>query len=406
MSAFSFEVLAKTNGPQNENFKAKLEIKKLELEIAKLENENETSSAKFYIAIISGAIGLLTLLWTIYSGIKSVKQRTEEIKNSTISELLLNVSDEDDNKRLWAIRSLSMYVDSCIVQILACAEVEQSGVIRKAIEDILTSASNESIYDVLQANSITLPKRSYLYGRFEKIHKNKTGMSSGIIGLSDELAIILKKNFNEEFKHGRHIEQQRSEKRALMCKYETPDDLEKIAFNLVSIADITGKVIASWLKEGKVKAIPMNGIDLTDCNLYNANMNKFNSSSCLFTNALMRHISIIDSVLTKSDFCNADLLDATMKRSDFSYSNFSMAHLRLVKAFRNYFNNSNLSQAVLSESSFRWSNFSGCQMTDAKLRGVDFKYSIFENSKLNTSEIQNGNLSFSIIKLKFHSWRP
>lgn len=155
------------------------------------------------------------------------------------------------------------------------------------------------------------------------------------------------------------------------------------------------------------------GIDLSNSNLYRANLSKADLSGSKLVNVNFNSANLSDAYLFKADLSNANLQNANLTNAYFSQANLTKACLIGALCYGTYFIDANLSFADLKSSKIdrktmideKWlcvweiinrgavgKNLSGADLSNANLWGANLKGANLSNAKLNHAILRQSNL--------------
>lgn len=143
----------------------------------------------------------------------------------------------------------------------------------------------------------------------------------------------------------------------------------------------------------------LDGVDLSDTNLADAN---FNGSSMRNTNLSGADLSTAS--LKEVDFSGANLTNANLSGAKLDNANFSGANLTNANL-----SDSGLENANLCDTNLTNANLSGAKMREANLSGANFTKANLSDANLEGTNIEGtkfdeANLSNTIYEMKFMKW--
>jgi len=379
-----------TNG-QPASRRAELEEKKLELEIHHLEEEARSNSLIFWSTIFGSLVGAATIIWTIYSGIRTMKQQIVQRRDERISSLMEKLSSESLSLRLGAVRGLSRYADDALPELLAAASNENSASVRGALEDTLTTVAAVSFDQVVSANSRSLPKRIHLMGRFSQLETEPEGAIFGFF--NENVNKMLIQGFQVEYEHGQRLQMQRQKIPDFGKKEQ--DELQQIRQNLLRTAQITSGVMARWIRARRIFIWPDFGPDLCKANLFQSTLENLRCQYLLLTFAILRFSQFRNCEITDSDFSQSEMNESNFDKCGFYRCFFKETNLRKIQAPRCVFAECNLTDANFSEAELPRADFSKSDARQAKFNGTRLEGTLFNWSLLHGAQFKAANLSGS-----------
>jgi uncharacterized protein YjbI with pentapeptide repeats len=364
---------------QSTDRRTQLEEKKLELEIRHLEEEARSNSLTSWSTIIGSLIGAATIIWTIYSGIRTMKQQIEQRRNERISSLMEKLSAESLSLRLGAVRGLSRYADDALPELLATASNENSVAVRGALEDTLTTIEAVNFDQIVSANSRSIPKRIHLLGRFSQLESEPEGAIFGFF--TEEVQKLIVQGFQVEFEHGQRLQTQR-QKIPDLGKREL-DELHQIRQNLLRTAQITTGVLSRWIRARRNFVWPDAGLDLVKANLFRGTLDNVRSQYVLLTFSILRFSQFRNCEITDSDFSQSEMNESSFDKCEF---------------YRCYFRETNLCNIIAHGCVFSECCFIGANFSEAELQHADFTNSDARQSKFIGAQLDSADFSNSILQ--------
>lgn len=391
-----------------------LESEKLRIEIQNMKNEQKIVWIKFVLTNLLAAGGIITAIWTVYSGLKTLKKNQEDKLNIKVSELLKSVVAESEYERLGSARSLGKYSNHSIEEIISIAANEKSEIVKNVLESILCNIKKESIPQLVQCNSNTISDRAMLAGRMKRLGVDGERAAallrlmpevlSGICGNKTPLRISYEygeKSQNALLERAGILKKEEDELPALISGFK--EALYKDSEVLSRYAEISGRVIAYWLKTNMRFKCPETGIDLSETNMYKAYLSHFNINNGFFNYCLMRHSKLDRSSFHYSFFCCSDMYDSTLNNGKFCYSNLKGIHLRKCTAKSIQLHNTVIDEAVFSESNLKNAAMNNTEGKAVKFRKVNLTNARFMNCSLLQGEFQTSSfMKSSITDCKFY----
>ncbi len=393
--------------------KSVLEVQKLQIDVSYLQNEQKYQMLKFWLSNLTPIAALFTLIWTVYAGLKTINNQTNQKKKDAISSLLQAIASDSPDLRLGSARGLSSYVNEALDEIISVATHEHENIVRDELEKILYNINGQNLNKLLELNSSTIAYRIVLLGKMKEL-----SLSNDIIYAITHIPIdilhtfIKVQPFKVSYEHSKKLQLVKKDRLNIINKYNT---LTKPQLNIsdtvindakisAQLAEITGRVLAKALCKGKKLSLPALGIDLSETTLYEANLNKTRASNVITVNCLMRHAKLEKSVLSYSFFDNSDLYGISLNKSTFKNVSFKVAHLRGCVAKRIKLLECNMNNAILSEGNLSGSLFSHTTGKSTQFRASNLKDTVIEECNFSYCEFQNGNFKQTFIKnSKFYS---
>jgi len=393
------------------NGTAELKQQKLQLEIQKLENEIKANRAEenrkeisLWVTIAGSTLGFVTVIWTVFHGLGVIRNKTEETRQNRISALLEQTSSSIVHQRLGGVRGLSQYSSHAIYELLSMASVETSVLVKNNLEDTLALVDKDRRGEVIAANTRSVVRRIHATGRLK-------GLGYDFPEKSDESEFDLpqykdlKKQFNDTYEHGMdtgRLYQQRVEGNEDRLNEQFIQQKEVI-FNEKRLANLSRAVITRWIRDGEIRSLCVEALDLVESNLYRAVLPRVKSSSLMLPLSLMRHAKMQNAVIRNSVFDNADMFDADISNSRFNNTSFVDTNLRQAIARGTVFNNCDFGNAVLSQGDYTRASFENSVCKKARFKNSILKGANLSHAQLNEAELHKANLSGAmLLKTQFY----
>ncbi|MDR9403042.1 MAG: pentapeptide repeat-containing protein, partial [Halothece sp. Uz-M2-17] len=405
--------------------KTQLELKKLQAEIKKLNRENRYSEIKFWLSVLVGFSGSVTVIWTVIEGLRGFKFRTEEQQVARISRLLENFSHESQSVRLGAVRALTFDVDKVSDFLLAVAETETSITVRQAIATILAKGGKKTIRAVVEANARTLPERTFLLGRLEQLENGEQANFYNLVSLNPDDIKILLKRFRTSYQQGKfrntvyptyfgdlNLEESELKQAAIhsgslanisnlviskVLSYPKNTYLLDITYNLFkyysksSIIKLLFKYF--WgLGSNSRKKLIKGELDLSGSNLYSIYLISFNLNNSLLSNSLLRHSVLLYSNINKSNFIGASCYNIKIQNCILIECNFTKSNFRESEIKFSNLERSNFREVVFSEATLNYVSFKNSNFEKGKLKGCDITEVDFQECSLEECQMQGAKL--------------
>ena len=368
-----------------------LELKKMALEIEKLENELEKGAFKYWFENTSRILGLLGIIITLITGIIAIMKYNEEKQRERISFLLENLSDENHYKRLGAARGVSRYIDDVVEEVVAALSTEKDHEVSKRLENALLNISNKNKRKLIAINSSSIEERIYLAGKLKEIDEYRE-LAPLIVNVSKEFLKSFIKYHSITYKLGvrqQFIENKRAE--VIRKKGDSGHNFLEEIRTLYNISDSTGKIIASWIADRGDYKLLSNRLDLSNCILSKIRVRKTKIQLSLYSNCNFKHTTFIDSSFSRSNLEFSDFYGSSFQRIDFIETNLNNTSFRDSKFDNVVISNSHLYQGDFSGSTIENSIFSELNI----VKPVFFKGCEFTNFSLNSSSLEEAEFSGS-----------
>lgn len=398
---FFFIFTSTITAQQYSDNKSEIELRKAEIELNKLIYEEKFFEITFWIKTLVGIFGGIAVIWTIYYGFRTISQWNSEQKLAKISSLLESSSSKSENIRLAAINGLIQYIDNVIDEMLIAISTEESDLVRKAIENALYKINDGKFNKVVEENNRTLIDRACLIGRLTKAGVKEEEIAARLM-LTSQSIKMLRKRFKVIIEYGNKIQKLHMERQAVILNNDlnnTTSFLFKKA-NLVSrLAESTGKVIARRIRNGQKIEWPKTGLDLSETNLYRVDLRKINASYSIFSNCIMRHSNLKDSILFQTTFYFANLFHTCLDNANLEESDLKNCNLR--HSFGRYANfyRTDISEAIFSEGDFSHAKFLEVKNADkVKFRKSTLIKATFKDCKLTESEFHKANFESALLE--------
>jgi|LGOV01.1.fsa_nt_gb hypothetical protein len=376
-----------------------LEIKKLQIETNKSSYEERFYVVTFWIKIAGIILGGIAVIWTIIKGIDTISQKTKEQSLKKISSLLTSLSSKSKYAKLAAAKGLTPYADRVVDELLTAISIEESDIVRKALEKALYKITDKNMKKVIDSNNEAFIHRPYLFGRLTEAGIDKEQIAARL-SLTQELIKIDKepiatrpKNAPESlitikdgyvnYRYGTNIQRLHTKRQEIIeSSRDDLDDGIKSLFEETKIVgqltESTGRVIAKWIRDGRKIDWPKTGLDLSETNLYKVKLKKVDASYSIFSFCIMRNSNLNKSTLYNSNFSFSDLYDTCMDNADFSKANLMGCCLR-----SSYGKYANFSEVYLFDAIFSKSDFSNAKFVDSKAHKVKFHETKLRNAIFN-----------------------
>lgn len=386
--------------------KKKAEVDKLKKEIEQITIQQQQSWITLFATIGGSIIGAFGLGWTVWSGLKTFGQQIQETRQNRISSLLQSLSSQEEYSRLGASKGLSQYADYCVIELLTSSSREDSVLVRQNLEDTLSLVSSMGKKQVVKSNSITLLERLEIAGQIKVLEANDKAINietNKLLELSEKSLTKLRKAFNVQYEYGQKIARlylKNLEGIRLTDSIQTymTENIESKTAYLRKLNQMTGSVIAIWLRKGiKLEGID-SGIDLSATNLYRAKIPGLNGLGCIFNYTLMRHCDLSKGRFDKCIFYDADMYGSNLNQCNFKDSDFSNTNLRNASGTGLLLNNCLLVNVTLSEANLTKASFRKTNLETAKLKGAILEKCRFVEAKLNKAELQDAKLNKSVFE--------
>lgn len=381
--------------------KSEIELRKSEIELNKLIYEENFLEITFWVKTLGGIFGGIVAIGTIIYGLQTFSQFGKEQKLAKISSLLESSSSKSEYIRLAAIKGLIQYIDYVIDEMLVAISTEKSYIVRKAIENALYKINKKRFNKVVESNNGTLVDRSYLIGRLIKVGIKKEEIAARLMLILQSMKMI-KDRFKIDYEYGKKIQKLHMERQAVLNNQNdlnnTTSFLFKKAELLSRLTESTGVVIARWIRDGRKINWPETGLDLSETNLYHADLKQINASHSIFSYCIMRHSNLKYSILSGSIFCFADLFGTCLDNANLDESDLTNCNLRSSSGKYANFNETNMSEAIFSEGDFSYAKFIGIKSENVKFKKSKLINVSFKDCILTKSEFHRANLEGSLFE--------
>jgi len=394
-----FHVFSQTNFKSTND---SLVVRKLELEINKLEYDSLYDKYAKPFTIIGSAFGLVAILWTIFQGVKNIQIQTEQNKQNRISQLLSNINDEKPEKRASSANGLSRYPLEVYPEILSALKIETVEYVREALEKILLKLPDKEFEEVLNANRETIYNRTRLLGSFGKTEL-KIETTEALLGINSDTRTIIISNYKYFFDHGKETARYKIFIASELGNV-SPDIKEALiaeAIQSARLAHSTSKVISQKLSVSTYR-FNLSGLDLNLANLYDLVLKNSNFSKSIATNSICRHSDFSNSNFSESNFSSSDMFGCKLNQSVFNGSYFLNTSLRQCELTKTNLSNCNFFESILSQSDLKNSVVNKVDFRKSRIKGASFKDSEITDSIFNEAHLETTNFSNSkIIGSKF-----
>ena len=368
-----------------------LEIEKLELEISELQMKKERAWVNFLIALIGGTTGFVTILWTIYQGVKNYKIQLSQQKLKTISDLLVLLTDSSPNKRVGAANGLGKYSDYVIDELVASIAIEEEEIITKAIEVALLKIDRKNQIKIIRSNQLANEDLIKLLGELSTTNIPQNVIDSAL-KLDPELRVSLVRNNRYLYDYGKTIGKRKDNPQI----DQLTEDYSTKAQRIQRTIDSTGRIIARVINQQQ--QIELTNINISYTELYKQEINNLKSSGFYMINTLCRHISFKNCSFKNSMFKAADMFDSSFESITMENCNFNSSNMRQTRGRDLYITNCEFSHdAILSESNFNNLESNRNNFTHAKMNNFVARNSKFEYTRFNSSELNHGVFNDSTI---------
>ncbi len=371
--------------------KDSLEIKKIQLEISELRKKQERSWFNFILTIIGGTTGVMSILWTIYQGVKNYKIQLSQQKLKTISDLLVLLTDSSPNKRVGAANGLSKYSNFVIDELIAAVSNEEVEYIVEAIEKALLNVDKKNQNKIIASNQFASNELIKLLGELAVTNIPQVDIDSALM-LDTDLRISLVKNNSYLYDYGKTIGTRNNNLEINNLKNNYLNKAKRIQRTI----DSTGRIIAQFINSQQNE---LTNINISYTELYREKITNISFYGFYAINTLCRHIQFNNCSFKNSIFKGADMFGLSFGNIILEKCNFNGTNMRQSKGIDIEINNCDFSNnAVLSESNFKKlksekSKFIHCKMNKFVALDSEFNETKFNSSVLNHSVLEGSTIN-------------
>lgn len=309
-------------------------------------------------------VALITILWTIVSGVKSFVNYSRSKKDEQISKALQFFSEDNKIKKLSSLAIIDKNINVILDEIFLIYALESDFIIRKLIEKSLCNSGKKAFNKSLQYNKEFV----------SRICENNFG-SNNII--PKYLIDYIKHNvdyyrISSEVFNKYEIEE-------IYKNYNEEDKMDYIKRSIEYII-ISSKIIVSFIKKHrflfKIKYIKddndIKDVLLISTDVYKAKLKNFKISKSVLYKNIMRHLNICNSRISFCLFDTCDLISADLKLS--SISNVEVRKSKLINSIQNKCNLSmiKLTSNDLGKSKFLYCTINKMNSRSSSLNGSNF----------------------------------
>lgn len=378
--------------------KDSLSLRKLTLETKNLEQESRYFTVTKPLTLIGSFFGLIAIVWTVFSGLKTIKLQAQEQKQNRIAGLLTLLNEDKAEKRASGANGLTRYPKDVYIEILAALKIEQVDYVREMLEDILFKLPDHEFEEVIKANRSTILSRTRLLGSFGATGE-KIEITEALLGIYPETRIQIASNFRYFYDQGEETARYQLYRASQLGNL--PDEIKAgmitEAIQIARLAYSTSRIIAKRLTQN-YKTKDLSILDLNLANLYRLQLPDTDFSRSILTNSICRHSDFQSSNLCEANFNNADLFDCNLSKSTIRNSTFSKASLRDARASYVHVENSIFFESVLSAADFSHADFSNVNLKKARMNGSQFLHAKIDHCEFNLSALEGANFTSATIE--------
>ncbi|MGZ8503303.1 MAG: pentapeptide repeat-containing protein [Flavitalea sp.] len=378
--------------------KDSLEIRKLHLEVKQLEDSSRNFNTSQALTVLGSILGLLTIIWSIYQGVKTIKIQTEQQKQNRISQLLESLSDATVEKRASAANGLSRYPTEVYMEVLFTLKIEQTEYVREMLEEILIKLPDTEFASVISANRDTLINRSKLLGSLG-VTGEKIETTEALLGIEPDTRLNITSSFRYFYDQGQETARYQLYRASQLAniKMDIKDGLITESLQAARVAYSTSKIIAKRISLGHYYK-DLTKMDLNLANLYKTNLAECDFYKSIVTNSIFRHSNLAKCNFEESNFNKSDLFDCNLEYAKIRSSSFNSASLRKSKGEHSEVSKSFFIGSVLSQSIYNHSTFNDVNFKNSKIKGTELKNCLIQKAGFNASELDGSNFENSTIE--------
>lgn len=307
------------------------------------------------------AISIITLLWVVISGIRSLKNIILDRKIKQLTDFIMLFSDENEIKRLSGINGLSRYSKTLFRELFFICSIEKDTIIKELIYDSLQKESKHMTTMCIQINDFLV---SYIL--YHDTQDNSLIDSLIDIKKDDELVKILRYSKTER-------------KVRLELNHRNPTGIFVQNYAINNHLLLSSNLLASSLS--KSFSIELNGNLIIESNMHTSKWIHNFVINCVFINNVARHMTLL---LTKHCRCyiknndyfdckllNTNFIKCTIKDSSFRNSFFTNVTFKKGKIQNVFFNESNIKKCrYLEIKDFSTCSWNGCTIEHCKFEEI------------------------------------
>lgn len=337
------------------------------------------NNLKDLVQIISMIIGLITIMWTIYSGLRTYKDNSINRKQEQLSNAIKQFSDNNIINKYSALAMITNNIDLIYDEMFLISGLENDRIIRKLLEESLCNAGKKTL---LRGSKFNYDYLNILC-ELRMFSKIDTYIIPWYV---IEFFITNKKEFDLNIEIT-------NEKR----KFDDMVDYDLHIKQAMRYIVLSSSIIACALASHR-KILQFNTKLIVFANLYKSRITKLNVNTCFFYSCIMRHMQVKKSKINKSNYIKCDLFDCDLNRINIKNVKIVKANLIQSNIRRGKIDELEINSSVHSKASIIESELSNIKSINVNYNGCNFEEStltnsIFKNCSFNGASFLNCNMS-------------